>query len=90
MSGTTNRSGALTFRRCCHKKDHGGKCKYTTKLSISKTAAQELIDALSFDEIKSLAGLDDTKVLQGRDNFTRMRELADKLCEPDEAKKVKK
>jgi hypothetical protein len=78
-----------TFRRCTCERKHKGNCKFTTKGSLSVTTLTSLVGSLTLDEIKSLAGLDDTKVLQGRDNFIRMRELAESLCTVEEANKLK-
>jgi len=76
-----------TFRRCGKGINHSGRCSFTSKGSISVTAASDLVRSLSDQEIKSLSGLDDTKTVQGRDNFIRMRKLVDDLVDEDEQKK---
>ena len=71
---------ADSFRRCSRKTGHTGRCAFTNKSSISLTTATDLVSSLSNDELKQLSGLDNTKMLQGRDNFIRIRKLIDDLC----------
>eukprot|EP00980_Cylindrotheca_fusiformis_P023019 scaffold10054_cov140-Cylindrotheca_fusiformis.AAC.10 len=66
-------------RRCLKEKDHDGKCAFTPRGSISRTTALNLAKMLTGPEIKKLAGLDDVKVLKGRDNFEKARKIADEL-----------
>eukprot|EP00980_Cylindrotheca_fusiformis_P025942 scaffold14950_cov156-Cylindrotheca_fusiformis.AAC.1 len=66
-------------RQCRKKKDHDGKCAFTPKGSICRTTALELARLLTGPEIKKLAGLDDVKVLKGRDNFNKARKITDEL-----------
>jgi hypothetical protein len=78
-----NRLEKYTFRRCTCESTQG-------ELHLhSVTTLTSLVGSFSLDEIKSLPGLDDTKVLQGRDNFIRMRELAKSLCTVEEANELK-
>ena len=69
-----------SFRRCMHNCQHEGKCKFTDKSSISMTTAMKLIDSLTNEDIKKLSGLDDIKVLKGRDNWILMRELSEEFA----------
>jgi hypothetical protein len=69
-----------TFRRCMCERGHDGKHTFTPPGSISLTTAMELIQSMTFSEIKRLTGLDDIKVSKGRENFERMRELAKIYC----------
>jgi hypothetical protein len=46
--------------------------------------ATKLIKTLTRGELKQLTGLDEIKVEQGRNNFLRIRQLIDQLCDPDE------
>lgn len=71
---------ALTKRQCRLKHGHVGNHKYTASSSLSVTTVRNLVKSLTGDEIKRLSGLDDTKVLKGRDNFRRMKTLAGQLC----------
>ena len=59
----------LTNRRCPCEKNHAGKHRHTGKSSLSLTTVRELVKTLTGDDIKQLAGLDDTKVMKGRENF---------------------
>jgi hypothetical protein len=54
------------------------------------TTAQKVVDTLSGGELKSLSGLDDIKVVQGRKNFIRIRSLIDKLAAPEESTTMRK
>jgi len=54
------------------------------------TTAQKVVSTLTGGELKSLSGLDDIKVVQGHENFIRIRSLIDKLAEPEESAKMKK
>ena len=69
-----------TYRRCRLKDKHQGKHKFTGKGSLSVTAVRNLVKTLTGDDIKRLSGLDDTKVLKGRENFNRMRRLSEEIC----------
>jgi hypothetical protein len=72
-----------TFRRCMCPRGHTEDHKFTPKGSICLTTAMELIQSMTFSEIKRLTGLDDIKVSKGRENFERMRELAKIYCPAD-------
>jgi hypothetical protein len=69
-----------TFRRCMCPRGHTTNHKFTPKGSICMTTAMELIDSLTFTEVKRLTGLDDVKVSKGRENFEQMRQLAKIYC----------
>jgi hypothetical protein len=69
-----------TLRRCMCERGHGGKHTFTPPGSISLTTAMELIQSMTFSEIKRLTGLDDVKVSKGRENFEQMRQLAKIYC----------
>ena len=73
-----------TLCRCLRGRKHEGKCKYTAKHSMSLTTAQNLIASLTSDDMMSLAGLDDTKVEKGRDNFIALKKMADEVYSTDE------
>lgn len=75
-------------RRCRKKKGHTGKHKFTSKNSLSITTVSKVVKLLTGNDIKRLAGLDDTKVLKGRENFKRMAELAEKLCSDVDERKA--
>ena len=70
-----------TQRRCMYLRRHGGKCKFTPTGSLSRSTVIKLVKTLTGGEVKTLAGLDDVKVLKGRDNFDRLRELARDLVD---------
>jgi hypothetical protein len=70
-----------TFRRCMCPRGHTENHKFTPKGSICLVTAMELINSLSFTEIKRLTGLDDVKVSKGRENFEQMRQLAKIYCQ---------
>jgi hypothetical protein len=72
-----------TFRWCRCERGHDGKHAFTPPGSISLTTAMELIQSMTFSEVKRLTGLDDIKVSKGRENFERMRELAKIYCPAD-------
>jgi hypothetical protein len=69
-----------TLRRCMCERGHEGKHRLTPPGSISLTTAMELIQSMTFSEIKRLTGLDDIKVSKGRENFELMRQLAKIYC----------
>jgi hypothetical protein len=69
-----------TFRRCMCPRGHAENHKFTPKGSMCMTTAMELINSLTFTEVKRLTGLDDVKVSKGRDNFEQMRQLAKIYC----------
>ena len=73
-----------TFLRCMKGQKHEGRCEFTPTGSISPTTVRTLVDSLTAGDIKSLSGLDDVKVLKGRDNFIGLREFAKKVCEHGE------
>ena len=58
------------------------------KGSMSLTTAQKLVSTLTGGDIKRLSGLDDTKVLKGRENFLRLRRLAKSLFDDDLAAQI--
>ena len=64
------------MRRCMKERGHAGSCSYTPVGSISVNTAMKLIESMTSGDLKRLSGLDDTKVLKGRDNFERMRTIA--------------
>ena len=66
----------FTMRRCMKERGHAGSCSYTPVGSISVNTAMKLIESMTSGDLKRLSGLDDTKVLKGRDNFERMRTIA--------------
>jgi hypothetical protein len=74
-----------TFRRCMQERGHDGKCAFTPKGSISATTVRELISCLTAGDIKSLSGLDDVRVLKGRNNFKSLREIAKEVFKSKEA-----
>ena len=77
-----------THRRCMLQRNHDGiNCKFTAKGSMSRTTAIKLVKTLTGGEIKKLSGLDDAKVLKGRDNFQSMRDLTEILLQYDQAEK---
>ena len=70
----------VSLRRCRLKEGHEKKHRYTAKGSLSVSTVRNLVKTMTGEDIKRLSGLDDTKVLKGRDNFKRMRRLVDELC----------
>ena len=64
-------------RRCRCARDHTGNHELTPPGSISAGTVDALIRTLTGGDLLSLAGLDECSVLQGRDNFIRLRKL---LC----------
>jgi hypothetical protein len=76
------------FLRCMKGRKHEGKCEFTaTAASITPNTVRDLVDSLTAGDIKSLSGLDDVKVLKGRDNFIGLRAFANKVCEHGEETK---
>jgi hypothetical protein len=66
----------FSMRRCMNERGHAGSCAYAPVGSISVNTSMKLIDSMTSGDLKRLSGLDDTKVLKGRDNFERMRTIA--------------
>jgi hypothetical protein len=80
-----------TFRRCmCPRDGHAKNHNFTPKGSICLTTAMELINSLTFTEVKRLTGLDDVKVSKGRENFEQMRQLAKIYCRADQYRSMEK
>lgn len=67
-----------TCRNCIKNQGHSGKCEFSPKNTISRTALRDLISTLTGSDIKKLSGLDDVKVVQGRESFDTQRDLAKK------------
>eukprot|EP00980_Cylindrotheca_fusiformis_P024057 scaffold11480_cov117-Cylindrotheca_fusiformis.AAC.1 len=82
--------GTAKSRQCLKEENHDGKCAFTSKGSICFNTAYEMASMLTGPEIKRLAGLDDVKVLKGRDNFIRARNIVDALLIGDENDNMKK
>jgi hypothetical protein len=75
------------FLRCMQGRKHKGNCKFTVTDSICPDTVCTLVASLTAGDIKSLSGLDDLKVLKGRDNFIGLREFAKKVCDDGEETK---
>jgi len=66
--------------RCINDKGHEGKHMFTPPDLLSPTTLTKLLLELTSGEIKSRAGLDNTDVIKGHDNFENMRVLTSTLC----------
>jgi hypothetical protein len=75
------------FLRCMKGRKHEGKCEFTATSSICPETVRTLVASLTAGDIKSLSGLDDVKVVKGRDNFIALREFAKKVCDDGEETK---
>jgi hypothetical protein len=73
-----------SMRQCMEERKHSGKCKFTPKGSVSASTIRDLIASFTAGDIKSLSGLDDVRVLKGRDNFKSLREIAKKACKHED------
>jgi hypothetical protein len=83
LPDTENRCICLerhSMRRCMKERKHSGKCNFTPKGSVSASTIRDLIESFTAGDIKSLSGLDDVRVLKGRDNFKSLRVIAKKVC----------
>jgi hypothetical protein len=58
-------------------------CRFTADGSLRRTTVIAWVKTLTGDDIKKLSGLDDIRVLKGRDNFIRARWAVDELCRPE-------
>jgi hypothetical protein len=67
--------------RCMRKKGHEGRCAFTPKGAISESTIWMLAKSLTAGNLKSLSGLDDTKVLKGRDNFHCLRRIVNEFVD---------
>ena len=65
-----------TSRRCRKKRGHRGKHSFSTKGLVGKSTIDMLIKTLTGKDIKSLAGLDDVKVMKGIESFIKLVEFA--------------
>jgi hypothetical protein len=74
-----------SMQRCMKERKHSGKCNFTPKGSVSASTIQDLIQSFTAGDIKSLSGLDDVRVLKGRDNFKSLRVIAKKVCKYEDA-----
>ena len=65
--------------RCVLDHGHEGRCKYTPNNLLSPSTITKILLELTSGEIKSRAGLDNTDVIKGHENFERMRSMVDTL-----------
>ena len=65
----------------CRRPHHGAdtRHKYTRAGAVSGAFVADCVRALTNKDIKSLAGLDNIKTVQGMENFAKMRKLASQL-----------
>ena len=73
-----------TMRRCMLRRDHkadgnSARCEFTRDGSLGRTTVFEMVNNFTGDDIKKLSGLDDTRVLKGRDNFNFTKRIVDEL-----------
>jgi hypothetical protein len=64
-----------------YERGHASQCRFTPKGSLSQSTVTKLVKTLTGGEIKRLAGIDDAKVLKGRYNFDRMRDLTKSIVD---------
>lgn len=63
------------------------KCKFT--IPYANKLWRKLLKELTVGEVKQLPGLDDTKVISGRENFQTLRRLCRDCChDPEEQKQL--
>ena len=62
--------------QCRSEAGHSGNCCFTPKGALSPSSIRRLVDTLTDSDICSLAGLDDTAVECGHDNWSEMRKIA--------------
>jgi hypothetical protein len=68
--------------QCFLRKDHKEKRhKFTPKSRLSSSTIENILHQMTAGKIRSLAGLDDTDVEKGRDNFLSMKSLVRTLSE---------
>ena len=75
--------------RCFLSKNHTCRHKFTPSHLLSPSAIHKVLLEVTSGEIKSLAGLDNTDVLKGYENFLNMRSFISTLegiIQGDEAK----
>jgi hypothetical protein len=65
----------------CRRRHHGAEERhmYTRAGAVSGAFVAECVEALTNKDIKSLAGLDNIKTVQGMENFAKMRKLVAQL-----------
>jgi hypothetical protein len=73
--------------QCMKGRKHEGRCEFMATLSICPNTIHTLVAGLTAGDIKSLSGLDDVKVLKGRDKFIGLQEFAKKVCDDGEETK---
>ena len=61
-------------------KNHAGRHKFTPSYLLSPSTITKILLELTSGEIKSRAGLDNTDVIKGHENFEAMRVMVDNLC----------
>ena len=77
-----------TMRRCMLRREHKADgsctcCKFTPDGSLGRTTVLAMVNNFTGDDIKKLSGLDDTRVMKGRDNFNRAKRIVDELYTAD-------
>ena len=68
-----------SMRQCMKGRVHDGRCNFTPNTSISAITIKQLIKSLTSGDVKSLSGLDDVRVVKGRDNFASLREISKEI-----------
>ena len=65
--------------RCFREKGHEGRHSFTPKGRLSPSTIEKIISSMTAGKIRSLAGLDDTDVTTGSENFENMRSFVKTL-----------
>ena len=76
-----NATCAESGSQCMKLKNHTGSHKYLLPGAISKSLFTKLCNSLTDGQIKNLAGLDNTDVIKGHENFQEMGLIVDRLVE---------
>lgn len=61
--------------QCLLEEDHESRCQFTPKHGISLSTTKRIMGRITPNAIKNLAGLDDTAVTKGYENFKRLKEV---------------
>ena len=63
--------------------ENASQCKFTPDSSLCRTTVWNLVKTYTGNDIKKLSGLDNTRILKGRDNFDRAKRVVGELCTPE-------
>ena len=68
-------NGNLKDCQCLKEKDHAPPCQFTPKNGVCLATVRDMLKRIAPHAVKNLAGLDDTAVTKGYENFKRLKKV---------------